>query len=108
MILGRAKIHHEKDEKAKKEKMDAQGFGDNHEYLRSKLKYDKNDVEGLLLGEFYSKTFTVLFVSDKTTFTFKNPNKIRTCFEAIKDYPVAIHLSFSVFSRSILFCTSFS
>ena len=52
MILGRAKIHHEKDEKAKKEKMDAQGFGDNHEYLRSKLKYDKNDVEGLLLGEF--------------------------------------------------------
>ena len=52
LILGRAKSHAEKDEKAKKEKMDAQGFGDNHEYLRSKLKYDKNDVEGLLLGKF--------------------------------------------------------
>ena len=51
MILGRAKIHAEKDEKAKKAKMDAQGFGDNHEYLRSKLKYDKNDVEGLLLDD---------------------------------------------------------
>jgi len=50
MILGRAKIHAEKDEKLKKAKMDAQGYGDNHEYLRSKIKYDKNDVEGLLLG----------------------------------------------------------
>ena len=54
MILGAAKKHAEKDESVKKEKMDAQGYGDNHEYLRSKIKYDKNDVEGLLLG-------TVLF-----------------------------------------------
>ena len=55
LILGRAKTHAAKDEKAKKEMMDAQGFGDNHEYLRSKLKYDKNDVEGLLLGKFTFK-----------------------------------------------------
>ena len=51
MILARAKKHAEKDEKVKKQKMDAQGFGDNHEYLASKVKYDKNSVEGLLLGE---------------------------------------------------------
>jgi len=51
MILARAKKHAEKDEKVKKEKMDAQGFGDNHEYLASKVKYDKNSVEGLLLDD---------------------------------------------------------
>ena len=51
MLLARAKKHAEKDEKVKKEKMDAQGFGDNHEYLASKVKYDKNSVEGLLLGK---------------------------------------------------------
>jgi len=51
MILGRAKVRAEKDISLKKEKMDAQGFGDNHEYLRSKLRYDKNDVEGLLLDD---------------------------------------------------------
>ena len=31
--------------------MDAQGFEDNHAYLRSKLKYDNNKVEGLLLDD---------------------------------------------------------
>ena len=55
MILARAKKHAEKDEKVKKEKMDAQGFGDNHEYLASKVKYDKNSVEGLLLGKSKNK-----------------------------------------------------
>ena len=55
MILARAKKHAEKDEKVKKQKMDAQGFGDNHEYLASKVKYDKNSVEGLLLGGFSIK-----------------------------------------------------
>lgn len=47
MILGRAQNYQTEGDKQKK--MDTQGFGDNHEYLRSKLKYDKNDVEGLLL-----------------------------------------------------------
>ena len=58
MLLARAKKHAEKDEKVKKEKMDAQGFGDNHEYLASKVKYDKNSVEGLLLGGFSIKRRT--------------------------------------------------
>ena len=49
MLLGRAAKNITPGEKAKK--MDAQGFGDNQEYPRSKIKYDSNDVEGLLLDD---------------------------------------------------------
>ena len=49
MLLGRAQKY--QSDKDKEKKMDAQGFGDNNEYLRSKIKYDKNDVEGLLLDD---------------------------------------------------------
>jgi len=49
MLLGRAAKNITPGEKAKK--MDAQGFGDNQEYLRSTIKYDSNDVEGLLLDD---------------------------------------------------------
>ena len=49
LILGRVQNYHNSEEKQKK--MDAQGFGDNHEYLRSKVKYDSNSVEGLLLDD---------------------------------------------------------
>ena len=49
MLLGRAALNATKEQKQKK--MDAQGFEDNHAYLRSKLKYDNNKVEGLLLDD---------------------------------------------------------
>jgi len=49
MLLGRAALNATKEDKQKK--MDAQGFEDNHAYLRSKLKYDNNKVEGLLLDD---------------------------------------------------------
>ena len=49
LILGRVQGYHNAEQKQKK--MDAQGFGDNHEYLRSKVKYDSNSVEGLLLDD---------------------------------------------------------
>jgi protein arginine N-methyltransferase 2 len=45
------KVQKKSTEEDKKKKMDAQGFGDNNEYLRCKLTYDKNSVEGLLLDE---------------------------------------------------------
>ena len=54
--------------------MDAQGFGDNHEYLRSKLKYDKNDVEGLLLGEFFL-SFKACFWKEIIFLIFKKYSK---------------------------------
>ena len=49
MLLGRAALNATKEDKQKK--MDAQGFEDNHAYLRSKLKYGNNKVEGLLLDD---------------------------------------------------------